>query len=201
MADKIASMHVEIREMGIDTLPLYAEIPIAFRVESMLRVDLVDGGLGGIRLHEERVATPYVKDYDAHEDGGPERWPKRFDLRNWGIFFASDGNRPVGGAVVAFNTPGVHMLAGRTDLAVLWDIRVHPDSRRYGIGTKLFRHAADWSRERGCRHLKVETQNINLPACRFYARQGCKLGQIDRYGYAGHPEVGHEVMLIWYLDL
>jgi hypothetical protein len=59
----------------------------------------------------------------------------------------------------------------------------------------------DWSRERKCTHLKIETQNVNVPACRFYAKQGCRLGAIDRYGYAGHPQVGHETMLIWYLDL
>ena len=102
---------------------------------------------------------------------------------------------------MAFNTPGVHMLKGRKDLAVLWDIRVHPDFQRNGIGTKLFNYAAKWSREKGCRQLKIETQNVNVPACRFYAKQGCRLGVINRYAYAGHPKVGHEVMFIWYLEL
>lgn len=194
-------MHLEIREVGADRLPHYAEIPIAFEVRSVFRVVLVDDGLGGIRLQEEQIATPYVKDYDGSEDGGPERELKRFDMRNWGIFLALKGARAVGGAVVAFNTPGVHMLQGRTDIAVLWDIRVHPDLRRCGIGTRLFREAADWSRRRKCRLLKVETQNVNVPACRFYASQGCQLGEINRYAYAGHPDVGHEVRLVWCIDL
>jgi len=194
-------MVVRIQEVGPDTLPQYKQISIAFEVKSIFRLDLIDGGLGGIRLHEEKVVPPYIKDYDAYEDGGPERWLRRFDISNWGIFFALDGTRSLGRAVVAFNTPGVHMLAGRADLAVLWDLRVDPDFRRCGIGTELFNYAANWSRKRGCKQLKIEAQNVNVPACRFYAKQGCRLGEINRYGYIGQPEIAHEVMLIWYLDL
>jgi GNAT superfamily N-acetyltransferase len=93
------------------------------------------------------------------------------------------------------------MLGGRRDMAVLWDIRVRPEARRSGIGARLFEHAAQWARERNCRLLKIETQNVNVPACRFYSRMGGRLGEINRYAYAGHPGVAHEVMLVWYLDL
>jgi GNAT superfamily N-acetyltransferase len=174
---------------------------MAFEVESKLEIEQIDGGLGGIRLYEDKVASPYIKNYDGYEEGGPERWPERFDIGNWGIFLARQGGRNIGGAIVAFNTSGVNMLEGRDDLAVLWDLRVHPDHRRHGIGTDLFERAAEWARKRDCSQLKIETQNVNVPACRFYVKQGCHLGQINRYGYAGHPKVGHEVMLIWYLDL
>ena len=92
------------------------------------------------------------------------------------------------------------MLSGRDDLAVLWDIRVHPDHRRSGIGTALFAEAAKWSRERNCKYLKVETQNVNVPACRFYTQQGCRLGEINRFAY-NVPQVAHDVMLVWYLTL
>ena len=194
-------MIVEIQKVGSDFLPQYAKIPIAFEVQSVFRVDPLDEGLGGLMLREETVLSPYVKDYDGCGEHGPEEWPRRFDIRNWAIFLATGGDCPVGGATVAYNTPGVNMLAGRSDLAVLWDIRVHPDLRRRGIGSKLFRRAMDWARSQGCRQLKVETQNVNVPACRFYAQQGCRLGEINRYAYAGHPRVGHEVMLVWYLDL
>jgi len=194
-------MAATIQEIGLDRLPDYAAIPIAFEVAAMLRVELVDGGLGGMRLREMRVAPAYTKNYDAYEGCGPTRWPERFDTRHWGLFLALEGDRPVGGATVAFDTPGLRMLSDRDDLAALWDLRVRPDFHRQGIGTALFDHAAAWARVRGCAQLKIETQNVNVPACRFYAKQGCTLGLIDRYGYAGHPQVGHETMLIWYLDL
>jgi GNAT superfamily N-acetyltransferase len=93
------------------------------------------------------------------------------------------------------------MLEGRGDLAVLWDIRVRPERRGQGIGPALLRGAADWARQRGCTQLKIETQNVNAPACRFYASQGCELGVIHRHAYAGQPHVAHETMLIWCLRL
>jgi GNAT superfamily N-acetyltransferase len=192
---------LEIREVGVEGLPEYAQIPIAFEVRSMLRAVLMEVGLGGIRLREEVVAEPYVKDYDDADEGFPEDWPRQFDVSNWGILIAKEDGRSLGGAVVAQNTAGVNMLEGRSHLAVLWDIRVRPEARCQGIGAQLFQYVARWARERGCRQLKVETQNVNVPACRFYARQGCELGAIHRFGYAGHPKVGHEVMLLWYLDL
>ena len=195
-------MSIEIQEIGVDSLPRYAAIPISFKVESVFQIEVIDQGLGGFILVEEKV-EPYTKDYDSKEkdDPRPIGWTKRFDISNWGFFLALNGSRALGGATVAIDTPDVNMLEGRKDLAVLWDIRVHPDERRRGIGSKLFKHAADWARRKGCRQLKVETQNINVPACRFYAKQGCELGAIHRYGYAGCSDVAHEAMLLWYLKL
>ncbi len=194
-------MSVSIHEIRSEDLHRYGDIPIAFEVTSILRLDLVKNGLGGVALGEESAAGPYVKDYDARQDGGPERWPNQFDTRNWGFFIAAKDDHDVGGVAIAHDTPGVHMLEGRRDLAVVWDIRVRPEARGRGIGTALFRHAVDWSRRRGCRQLKVETQNVNVPACRFYVRQGCRLGIVNRYAYVNSPDVSDEVMLVWYLDL
>jgi GNAT superfamily N-acetyltransferase len=58
---------------------------------------------------------------------------------------------------------------------------------RRGIGSALFRVAADWAEARGCRWLKVETQNINVPAYRCYHKMCCTLGAIDRFAYPGQP--------------
>ena len=90
------------------------------------------------------------------------------------------------------------MLEGRDDFAVLWDIRVQSDRRGRGVGTALFQRAVSWARERRCRQLKLETQNINVPACRFYANQGCRLGGVHPGVYTDFP---NEVQLLWYLDL
>jgi len=195
-------MSLEIQEIGVELLPRYAEIPISFKVESVFCIETISQGFGGFRLVEKKV-EPYTKDYDSQADDGdrPIRWPERFDVSKWGFFLALDGPAAVGGATVAIDTPKVNMLENRDDLAVLWDIRVHPNRRRSGIGSKLFQYAADWARGRGYKQLKIETQNVNVPACRFYAKQGCELGAIHRYGYAGRPHVAREAMLLWYLDL
>jgi GNAT superfamily N-acetyltransferase len=132
------------------------------------------------------------KDYDADER--PAQWAKRWNIQNWGLVSAWDHATRIGGAVIAFDTPGVSMLEGRRDLVVLWDIRVAPAWRRSGVGSMLFDAATSWARARGCSRLDVETQNINVPACRFYARMGCTLRRVDRFAYADLPD---EVQLLW----
>ena len=190
---------MRVDEVSLDSLQEYATIPMTIEVRSIYRVELIENGLGGMRFVEQSAA-PYIKDYDDY--GSPLMWGQEFDLRNWGLLLAQDDqSRAVGGAAVAWNTNGVHMLEGRSDLAVLWDIRVHPKMRRSGIGSALFRASADWARARGCRQLKIETQNVNTPACRFYASRGCRLGDIRRFAYRHDPRVAEEVQLNWYLDL
>ena len=87
------------------------------------------------------------------------------------------------------------MLERRLDLAVLWNIRVSPEARGRKVGSALFRAAEAWAAARGCQQLKVETQNINVPACRFYSRQRCVLGAINSFAYS---ELPNEVQLLWY---
>jgi len=190
-------MTVAIVEESPGTLEQYSLVTIAFRVEKRFRIEPVNGGIGGLLLIEESV-PPYVKDYDAIPGERPTNWPNRWDLSNWGILTAYDGAEQVGGAAIAWRTPGLHDLDDRDDLAVLWDLRVHPGYRGRGVGYRLFSRALDWARSRNCRRFKVETQNINVPACRFYTRQGCELSAIDRCAY---PDLPDEVQLVWSRDL
>jgi GNAT superfamily N-acetyltransferase len=195
-------MEVVVEEIGPELFPWYDGIPSWYIVESVFRVEGVDGGLGGFRLVEEEVAAPYTKGGDDQGEGGPSHWARVYDVSRWGILLAREGGRPVGGTAVAVDA-AVYPLDRfqRRDLAVLWDIRVHPAERGRGIGRRLFRSAAGWARERGYGQLGMETQSVNVPACRFYAREGCELGAIHRYGYVGCSEVAHEAMLLWYLEL
>lgn len=136
-------MECTIERVDAEALPLYATIPISFTVSSAFRVEAVDGGLGGFALIEEPVTEPYVKwtHHDQGDDPDPLLWPREFDVSHWGFFLALAAGRPAGGSVVAVDTPAVHMLENRPDLAVLWDIRVRPDLRRHGLGTRLFQAA------------------------------------------------------------
>jgi GNAT superfamily N-acetyltransferase len=174
----------------------YAEIRMSFEVTRVFDVEAPSGGLGGFTLVERTLNVPYLKDYDALES--PREWARAFDLKKWGVFAAYSEGARVGGAVVAFDTANLTMLENRKDLAVLWDLRVADHARGQGVGTALFVAAERWAMARGCGQLKVETQNINVPACRFYARQGCTLGAVHQLAY---PELPHEVQLFWYKHL
>lgn len=90
------------------------------------------------------------------------------------------------------------------DSATLYDIRVRDDRRSEGIGQLLLAAATQSARDQGARSIMIETQNVNVPACRFYAARGAELAVIDRYAYAedsSHPDTADEVLLVWRLGL
>ncbi len=87
------------------------------------RVEHINIGHGGLRLIEEKVDPPYTKGYDEQQR--------------------------VGGAVIAFHTENLSSTEGCEDLAVLWDIRVHPDDRDRGLGKALSQRVDACSKARG----------------------------------------------------
>jgi ribosomal protein S18 acetylase RimI-like enzyme len=190
-------MQVEIRIESPTSLYAYGQVPSAFEVNRVLDVVEGQGGASRFNLTERPLAEPYTKDYDL-PGNSPVDWSQRFDMTNWVILSAwSDGSR-VGGAVIAMKSPGVDMLEGRNDLAVLWDLRVAPEMRRRRVALSLFTAVESYAIASDCRELKIETQNINVPACRFYASRRCELREV-RHGT--YPQFPHEIMLLWYKSL
>jgi len=50
--------------------------------------------------------------------------------------------------------------------------------------------------------MKIECQNNNVPAVKFYHKQGAILSAINEHAYYNDlPEFRNEVQLIWMLDL
>ena len=189
------TMSIEINQDPATVLTAYADISIAFEVREVL--DVTTNPDGAFQLTPRRLPRSYVKDYDAVGES-PARWAERFDLSRWAFFSAFRDEHCVGRAAIVTDTPSLTMLEGRKDLALLWDIRVVPTARRGGIGSALFDAAVAWALLRGCIQLKVETQNINVAACRFYARQRCALRAAHRDVY---PELPDEIQLLWFKDL
>ena len=186
---------MEIQEISPNQLDTYAKVPIYFTVSSILRIELLKNGLGGILLKGEPVGSPFVKDYDKTPEGGSMNWSSHFEVKNRGFFLASDNLIPIAGVAIAYRTNGVNMLEERDDLSILWDIRVRPEKRGFGIGKALFSRACEWSAVRGCRQMKIERQNINIQACHFYRNMGCNLGVNHRFAYRRDPNIAHEIML------
>ena len=48
---------------------------------------------------------------------------------------------------------------------------------------------------------KIECQNNNIPAVKFYHKQGAVLSAINEYAYYNEPEYRHETQFIWFLDI
>ncbi len=66
-------------------------------------------------------------------------------------------------------------------------------------GRRLMEQAIRWARERGLPGVVLETQNINLAACRLYESCGFVLRGFDGYLYRGIEPDSREIALFWYL--
>ncbi len=184
-------MPFQIREEDHRSLEAYGTVPMTLTVDRRVRVVEPVGGTR--ELVEAVVNPPWVKDYDA-DAGPPSHLGQRWDLSNWGVLSAFAGECRVGGALVAWRTDGVEMLDGRDDVAVLWDLRVHPAQRRRGLGSLLLEAVTSWALRHDCTRLDVETQDINVPACRLYAKHGFRLLRDEPGAY---PSLPGEIRLLF----
>ena len=169
----------------------YSKIPIAFRVESMLEVSVVNKGLGGIALEEKQVDEPYIKDLATIPACSPMEWHLSEDTSEWKYIVAIDEGLPVGGIVVTDVREGT---------VVHHDYRVVPSYRRTGIGRELMKRALDWSDSQGCSTILGQNQNTNVPGCRFMINQGYNLVGISIHGLRYIPELKGETQLLWMMD-
>jgi len=191
---------ITIKQVDSSYFEQYDKIPMFVHVESEFVLVKQYNGLGGIDFVETPV-EPYDKNFCVGDDESVTYWQGKWDISNWAFFMAFDSGQPVGATTIATRTEGVNMLCGRDDLAVLWDIRVADKYKRQGLGHALFQAAVKWSSVQGMKLLKIECQTNNVPAVKFYHKQGAVLGSIDEYAYYGNPYANGEVQLIWYLNL
>lgn len=189
-------MKIEIEKPSLKLLKEYSLLSIAFTVNSEYVFNKTKGGLGGLVLNEE-VVESYDKDYDSKDDN-PGLLMDKFDVSNWFVISAYDDGNRVGGAILAYDTPEINMLEGRDDMTVLWDIRINESFRNKGIGHELMKVCKKLSEELNCSRIKIETQNNNVLACRFYVRQGGELTSFTEHCYKDYP---NEIQFIWSIYL
>jgi ribosomal protein S18 acetylase RimI-like enzyme len=192
-------LSLEVVSESAERLPEYSFIPIGFPVSEYLDDSAIDAALAGNAFSASPVATPYWKDYDSYPGARPTDWPTHFDVESWKFFAARVDGQRVGGAVLVPNgSNDVELVDGRFDLALLWDLRVAPDFRRLGVGVALLSHVVAAATQAGVTELRAETQQVNVPACRFYAERGFRL-KIARRG--AYPTLPEEIQLLWDLHL
>ena len=151
MSQLKSELSIEIQEESLSRLAEHARVSIAFTVDRVFDVAPDDASPGGFRLAERRLPTPYVKDYDAIAGNHPTDWWRVFDLSTWGWIAAYRAGRRIGGAMIACRASGLPILAGRSDVAAIWDLRVAPEERRRGVASALFAAVERWAVARGCR--------------------------------------------------
>lgn len=184
---------IKYEELDFSKLDTYETIDFRFTTDKIYQLNKINNGLGGILLEEKNVKQ-FTKDFGKQIS----EWTKKVSKVNWKMYVAKDNDKLVGGCIIATKTKDVHMLEGRDDLAVLFDIRVIEEYKSQGIGYHLFNLAKYWSKKNGFRQLKIECQSSNYNAVNFYHRQGAILCSIKEFEYADYP---NEVQLLWYLNL
>jgi ribosomal protein S18 acetylase RimI-like enzyme len=183
-------MTVEIRRDESRSLSAYAAISSAYEVRAALQVPRV-----GVRALPSRiVSTAYRKDYDAIPGNHPRDWPTRFAVERAEFIAAYRSGERIGGAVAVVDPSDVAKLGGEAPLALLWDLRVAPAVRGRGVGRALLAAMEARVREIGLPGIVVETQDINVAACRLYAGAGFRITSVDAHAYI---ELPGETQIIW----
>jgi ribosomal protein S18 acetylase RimI-like enzyme len=181
---------VEIRREDFRSLGAYGEISTAFDVREALLTPIArDGAL------EYRVVSPsYQKDYDVIPSNHPRDWPTRFAVDRAEFIAAYSHGKRVGGVVAVVEPSDVARLGGENPLALLWDLRVTPEARGRGVGHALLAAVEARGRELDIPGVTVETQDVNVAACRLYAGAGYGISSVDANAYDGFPG---ETRIIW----
>lgn len=174
---------IRIERRGIEVLPDYEQISIAFEVETRLSLPALKIG----RFVEDSV-EPFVKDYDLSEVDRPTALPDRLGADRLLIWVAFHEDDLVGGAILYLPTD---------DQAMLIDIRVEACFRRGGIGRQIIGAVRDGAAQRQIPSIEIETQDTNVAACRFYSKLGATLIWMEPNGYPGFSD---EAKLIWSLE-
>ena len=185
-------MEFEIRRQKSASLATYASVPIGFAISEVVDTTTLRPGQSAFST---KAVHPRTKDYDAIPGNHPGTWPDRFPVEQWVILAAySQRGERIGAAVVIVDPEGIARAGGRTEHAVLWDLRISPFVHGQGVGRALLSAAMDAARAAGCRGLDAETQDVNAAACRFYAANGFVLSAVEPRAYPDEPE---ETKLIW----
>ena len=139
---------------------------------------------GGVLGYEVVPVPPYEKSY------GRSDLSDHLDSPDKAVFLACRDGSVVGRVILS---EGWNRYAWIDDIAV--DVRC----RRTGVGRALLDRAAAWAIERKLGGIRLETQNNNVPACKFYESYGFRLRGFDRDLYRGLNQETTEFALFWYL--
>lgn len=132
---------------------------------------------------EEKFSEPYFKKYE--EDKIDSSY---IEEKGKAVFFYYVENNCIGQIKIRSNWNGY---------ALIEDLAVAKDYRKNGVGTALLNKAIEWAKENNFGGLMLETQDTNVSACDFYAKNSFVIGAIDTMLYSNLP-TANEIAIFWY---
>lgn len=147
----------------------------------------------------ERIIPKYENDYWTYtEEIFSEQYYKQYENdeidisyineKGKAVFFYYDNNNSIGQIRLRSNWNG---------FALIEDIGIAKDWRQKGIGTALLEKAVEWAKQNNFAGLMLETQDVNVSACRFYAKNKFVIGAVDNMLYSTFP-TANEKAIFWY---
>jgi ribosomal protein S18 acetylase RimI-like enzyme len=182
---------INLRPLTPEDIPNLPQIRPTYKSSSILEVERSGTGLEiGWRLVERDLPQPFDKgtlyDFDEIAQAEIRARLERPDDTYQRVAESS-------GLLVGFLDIE---LQSWNDTAFLWNLMIDLDYRGQGLGRRLWHRALDFARQSDVRAIMIETQNTNVPACRFYARMGCELVGINEVYYTNDGSAT-EVALFW----
>ena len=176
-------MEMTIREIDRHNQYDFGACDMSFTVSSRLILNAVNGRITYTVID---VPHPFVKPY------GPRMtdYEEYRDAKDRMIFLAYVDDEIAG---------EVRMSTAWNKYALLDDFVVDPKFRRQGVGRALIGRCVAWAKERGFAGVTLETQDINVPACRLYESCGFELRGFDTHLYKAIHLSTDEIALYWYL--
>ncbi|MFJ9462952.1 streptothricin N-acetyltransferase SatA [Viridibacillus arvi] len=132
---------------------------------------------------EEIFPEPYFKKYEDDEID-----ISYIEEEGKAVFFYYVENNCIGQIKIRSNWNGY---------ALIEDIAVAKDYRKNGVGTALLNKALEWAKANNLGGLMLETQDINVSACYFYAKNNFVISAVDTMLYSNFP-TANEVAIFWY---
>jgi ribosomal protein S18 acetylase RimI-like enzyme len=175
-------MDIDIREINFHNQFDFGRCDMSFPVTSKLVLCARDGRI----TYTVEEVTPFVKSYG----------PRRADFLEYDnytdrmIFLAYVNNE----------------IAGEVRIKEIWnkfanldDFVVDPKYRGQGVGRALISRCIEWAKTKGYIGITLETQDINVPACKLYESCGFELRGFDTHLYKALDPSSDEIALYWYL--
>lgn len=187
------SVDVRVRDVSLEEARLLPAIPSGFHTDTILRVARRPSEEGlGWELHEEKLGMTLRKEYDT---GDMDEWFQTYE-ENPGI----DCLRFISASLRA-GPVGLLAWCPREWNCSTWlvDVRVDPGTRRRGVGSAMVEHLKSHVRRLEMRGITVETQCNNMPAVKFYRRQGFEVAGLHDRLYTNQDLLKQDVaiFLFW----
>ena len=173
-------MEITIRKMDLLNIHQVNQFDRKFTVNSKLVLCLENGKL----TYSIVPVPPYEKEIPVEEVDVPS-----FINSDEKVIFLADVQGDLAGQI--------KVTTWWNQFAYIDDLIVNPEFRGQGVGQTLMGRAIEWAKAKRFPGIMLETQDDNVPACRFYEKCGFILGGFD--GYVFKNTKPNETALYWYL--